>query len=229
MADFDGLPRHHFAAVLADPPWKFYNWSKRPWWQRTDRNTSRAVERHYDTMSSEDIRALPVAELCTPDAVLFLWSVWPHLTECLSVIDAWGFEYKTCAFNWTKAHAGQLELFQDDLEDIMGIGYWTLANTEPWLLATRGYPKRINKDVRQAIIEPRRAHSRKPDCVHERIERLVKGPYIELFARAQRPGWTAWGNEIDKDFTPTRIAHREPPPPPDPNQSELFQFDEAAE
>jgi N6-adenosine-specific RNA methylase IME4 len=80
----------------------------------------------------------------------------------------------------------------------MGLGYWTRANTEPCLLATRGKPKRVNADVRQGIIDQPREHSRKPDCVHERIERLVAGPYLELFARQQRPGWTVWGNETDK-------------------------------
>ena len=89
-------------------------------------------------------------------------------------------------------------MFHDDVEPYMGLGYWTRANTEPCLLATRGNPKRINADVRQAIIEPRREHSRKPPGVHARIERLVAGPYLELFARARQTGWDAWGNEIDK-------------------------------
>ena len=80
----------------------------------------------------------------------------------------------------------------------MKLGYWTRANSEVCLLATRGKPKRVNADVRQAIIAPSREHSRKPDGIHERIERLVAGPYLELFARQQRPGWTAWGNETEK-------------------------------
>jgi N6-adenosine-specific RNA methylase IME4 len=78
------------------------------------------------------------------------------------------------------------------------MGYWTRANSEPCLLATRGKPKRVNADVRQGIVEPRREHSRKPDCVPGRIERLVDGPYLELFARTQRQGWTVWGNQTDK-------------------------------
>jgi N6-adenosine-specific RNA methylase IME4 len=85
----------------------------------------------------------------------------------------------------------------------MGMGYWTRANTEPCLLATRGNPKRLDAGVRMGIIEPRRQHSRKPDCVHGRIERLVSGPYLELFARAERPGWTTWGNEVGKFSTPS--------------------------
>jgi N6-adenosine-specific RNA methylase IME4 len=79
-------------------------------------------------------------------------------------------------------------MFADSDAVQVGMGYWTRANSEPCLLATRGKPKRLNADVRMGIIEPRRQHSRKPDCVPARIERLVDGPYLELFARTQRPG-----------------------------------------
>jgi N6-adenosine-specific RNA methylase IME4 len=80
----------------------------------------------------------------------------------------------------------------------MGLGYWTRANTEPCLLATRGKPKRLSGGVRQGIIDQPREHSRKPDCVHGRIEKLVAGPYCELFGRQRQPGWDVWGNETDK-------------------------------
>ena len=80
----------------------------------------------------------------------------------------------------------------------MGLGYWTRANTEACLLATRGHPKRLRADIRQLIVAPRREHSRKPEAIYERIERLVAGPRLELFARQSRPGWTAWGNESTK-------------------------------
>src|SRR5271167_3968614 len=80
----------------------------------------------------------------------------------------------------------------------MKIGYWTLSSSEVCLLGTRGKPKRLNADVRQGIISPDREHSRKPDGIHDRIERLVAGPYLELFARQTRPGWSAWGNEVNK-------------------------------
>jgi N6-adenosine-specific RNA methylase IME4 len=146
----------------------------------------------------DEIAALPVADLAAEDCVLFMWVCWPSLPEALRIIEAWGFTYKTCGFDWMKAHAGQIEMFRDDADVQVGMGYWTRANSEPCLLATRGKPKRRNADVRQAIIEPRREHSRKPDCVPARIERLVEGPYLELFARTQRPGWTVWGNQTDK-------------------------------
>jgi N6-adenosine-specific RNA methylase IME4 len=141
---------------------------------------------------------LPVADVAAEDCVLFMWACWPMLPEALKVIDAWGFTYKTCGFDWMKANNRQPDMFREDADVQVGMGYWTRANSEPCLLATRGKPKRLNADVRMGIIEPRRQHSRKPDCVHGRIERLVAGPYLELFARTPREGWTVWGNETDK-------------------------------
>jgi N6-adenosine-specific RNA methylase IME4 len=147
-------------------------------------------------MSIEEIAALPVAALAAEHSVLCLWITWPVLFESKQIFDAWGFEYKTCAFCWLKAHAGQIDMFRDDLDPLIGCGHWTRSNSEVCLLATKGNPKRLNADVRQGIIEPRREHSRKPDCVHERIERLVAGPFLELFARRTRRGWVTWGNEV---------------------------------
>ena len=193
---FEGLPRNHYGAILADPPWRYLTWDK-----RTTVGLARAnglVTGHYTTMPTEDIAALPLGELAATDCSLFLWVTWPNLLDGLEIIKAWGFEFKTAAFVWTKAHANQLELFRDDIDPYMGLGHWTRANSEPCLLATRGRPKRRSADVRQAIIEPRREHSRKPDGIHQRIERLVAGPYLELFARQRRPGWDYWGNEVDK-------------------------------
>jgi N6-adenosine-specific RNA methylase IME4 len=193
---FPGLPRGHYGAILADPPWVFEClWGGRP--NKTPAGVpSRAIERHYDLQDDDEIAALPVEQLAAPDCVLFMWTCWPVLFRSRAIIDAWGFTYKTCAFSWMKGDPYRLFALQEDLR--MGLGYWTRANTEPCLLATRGKPKRVNTDVRQAILEPIREHSRKPDCVHERIERLVAGPYLELFARQSRPGWATWGNEATK-------------------------------
>jgi N6-adenosine-specific RNA methylase IME4 len=188
-----GLPRQHFGAILTDPPWHFAAWAK--YKELPDGSKTRATERFYSTMSAKEIAALPVAELAAPDCVLFLWTCWPMLADAWLCLKRWGFEYKTCAFAWTRADNRQPDFFQDELPVQVGLGYWTRANSEPCLLATRGKPKRLNADVRQAIIAPRREHSRKPDGIHERIERLVGGPYLELFARQSRPGWTTWGNE----------------------------------
>jgi N6-adenosine-specific RNA methylase IME4 len=183
---FSALPRGLFGAILADPPWRFETWS--------DKGKDRAPD--YSTMTMAELQALDVAALAPADCALFLWATWPMLPQALALIEAWGFTYKTCGFCWTKADASQIDMFRAGADVAIGTGYWTRANTEPCLLATRGKPRRLHADVRQAIIAPRRQHSRKPDEIHDRIERLVAGPYLELFARRRRPGWTAWGNEV---------------------------------
>lgn len=196
MSDpFEGLARGHFKAILADPPWNFVTWSAA---RCTGKLGGGARQAPYRAMVQDEICELPVAELAADECVLFMWMCWPQLKQAIAVLDAWGFEYKTCGFSWIKANASQVEMFRDDIEPRMNLGYWTRANSEACLLATRGKPKRQDAGVRQAIIEPARQHSRKPDCVHERIERLVAGPYLELFARQSRPGWTTWGNESTK-------------------------------
>lgn len=191
---FGDLPRNHYGAIYADPPWQFKAWS--------GKGTARAADNHYQTAVTGDIASIPVAELAADDCALFMWMSWPMLGDAMSLIDAWDFTYKTCAFCWLKANNQQLDWLRDDADTQVGLGYWTRANSEVCLLATRGTPKRLNADVRQGIIEPRRQHSRKPDCVPARIERLVGGPYVELFARTRRPGWDCWGNETDKFATP---------------------------
>jgi N6-adenosine-specific RNA methylase IME4 len=184
---FEGL-NPPYAAILADPPWSFEVWS--------DKGKDRSPD--YQTMSLTEIVAMPVESIATKDSVLFLWVTWPLLEVGLQTIIAWGFTYKTCAFAWIKADTSQLEMFRDDADADMLLGYWTRSNSEVCLLGTRGKPHRVSAGVRQGIIEPRREHSRKPSCVHSRIERLVEGPYLELFARSRRAGWDAWGNEVDK-------------------------------
>lgn len=196
---FANLPRQHFRAVLADPPWRFKTYNEKgrnrcPDWRRFKGSPAR----HYDTMSTTELCALPVCDLLADDACLFLWACWPMLEDALKVMSSWGFRYKGCAFDWMKAHTGQIDMFRDDAVALMGMGYWTRGNSEPCLLGTMGKPKRLSRGVRQGIIEPRREHSRKPDCVRERIEKLVGGPYLELFSRQPRAGWTTWGNETDK-------------------------------
>jgi N6-adenosine-specific RNA methylase IME4 len=170
-----------FACILCDPPWAFKVYS--------GKHKQRSAERYYDTSSLETIKALPVVPLAADDCALFLWCVIPELPGALEVIRAWGFEYKTAAFVWVKQNKGGEGLFT-------GMGYWTRANTEMCLLATRGSPQRIAKDVHQVVMEPVGEHSAKPQEVRRRIQRLLLGPYLELFARQAVPGWTCWGNEV---------------------------------
>jgi N6-adenosine-specific RNA methylase IME4 len=172
----------HFAVVYADPPWAFQTYS--------DKGKQRAPERHYDVMPLDAIKAMPVRDLAGDDVTLLMWATMPRLPDALAVIEAWGFEYKTMAFVWVKQNRSGAGLFT-------GLGYWTRANAEMCLLATRGAPHRLARDVHQVIMAPVGEHSAKPVETRRRIERLVAGPYIELFARHSEPGWTVWGNEIE--------------------------------
>jgi N6-adenosine-specific RNA methylase IME4 len=185
VADLEALVTSgkRFPVILADPPWRFKNYSGEC-----------AVANHYDTMPLADIKALPVRELAAKNAMLFLWATWPTLLDALAVIEAWGFTYKTAAFLWVKT------LVDGSL--YTGRGYHTRANSEPVLLAKRGSLLRLSMAVRQIVPDGEivtaevGAHSVKPDEVSARIERLYGGPYLELFARRERPGWSCWGNEI---------------------------------
>lgn len=144
-------------------------------------------------MSMEDIKALPVVELADRDCALFLWVTFPMLREAWSVMEAWGFAFKTVAFVWIKLNRKADTLFT-------GMGYWTRANAEICLLATRGSPKRQAKNVHQVIVSHVEEHSKKPEEARRRIEALMGDvPRVELFARQKPEGWDVWGNEVDSD------------------------------
>ncbi|MCB1992301.1 MAG: hypothetical protein KDG49_12655, partial [Geminicoccaceae bacterium] len=127
---------------------------------------------------------------------LLMWATDPLLHRAFEVIEAWGFTYKTVGFYWVKLNKTAGTLVFDRKSFFTGMGFWTRANPELCLLATRGKPKRRSAAVPKLIVSPRREHSRKPDEAYAAIERLADGPYLELFARQTRPGWDAWGNQL---------------------------------
>lgn len=183
-----------YGVIYADPPWSFKTYS--------EKGLGRSAAAWYDCLDLPVIKALPVAELAADDCVLLLWVTDPFLRKGFEVLDAWGFEYKTIGFYWAKTAIDTK--FIDDMIPVdhitfpIGTGYWTRANPEQCLLATRGKPKPQAHDVRRLVIAPRREHSQKPDEIYARIERLCTGPYVELFARNARPGWdTMISNEAD--------------------------------
>lgn len=150
---FADLPRGHYGAILADPPWGFQCWDG-----QDKKVASRGSVTPYQTMNTEDIAALPVESLCADDCALFMWVVWPTLPEAIALLDGWGFKYKTCAFAWMKADQYKLFALEEDV--YMGLGYWTRANSEVCLLATRGSPKRLNADLaKPSVASPDRAMS----------------------------------------------------------------------
>jgi N6-adenosine-specific RNA methylase IME4 len=188
------LPPGPFATILADPPWSFLTYGKK----RT--TPHRGADDHYSTMTAEDLRALDVGGVAMKDAALLMWVVDSHLDEAIELGRAWGFEFKTVAFVWLKCTEAsrQMTFSGRDVTYRIGMGYWTRKQAELCLLFTRGKPRRVGKGVRQVIEAPRRQHSRKPDETYQRVEALLGGPYLELFARQAQPGWSAWGNQTSK-------------------------------
>lgn len=181
ITDLTAAPK--YSIIYADPPWTFRTWSSK--------GKGKSAESHYRCMSKADIQRVPVSQITADDCTLFLWVTFPCLQEGLELIKAWGFKYKTCAFTWVKKCRKTDGIFT-------GLGYWTRANAEICLLATKGNPKRISKSVKQVIISRVRDHSRKPDEARERIVQLMGNiPRIELFARQTADGWDSWGDEVE--------------------------------
>jgi N6-adenosine-specific RNA methylase IME4 len=180
-----------FGTILADPPWRFTN------------RTGKVAPEHrrlsrYSTMTLEDICALPVEGISASTAHLYLWTPNALLPEALKVMDAWGFSYKGNIV-WHKIR-------KDGGSDGRGVGFYFRNVTEIILFGVRGKNARTLAPGRSQVnmIETRkREHSRKPDEQYEIIEACSPGPYLELFARGERPNWTVWGNQADADYKPS--------------------------
>lgn len=165
--------------IYADPPWRY-----------SDRGCNGACENHYPTMKIRDLCNLPIKNIAAKDSVLFMWVTYPMLREALTLMEAWGFKYKTIGFQWVKQNKSGNGFF-------FGLGRWTRGNTECCLIATRGKPSRVNNSVGQLIISPISAHSEKPEQARDKIIELMGDlPRIELFARQYSEGWDCWGNEV---------------------------------
>jgi N6-adenosine-specific RNA methylase IME4 len=151
-------------------------------------------------MGVDDIAAMPIKDRAADDSHLFMWITGPMFVEGkhIPIMKAWGFRPSSVAFTWIKLKKRAPTLFFDRDSFHVGLGLTTRKNAEFVVLGRRGSCRRLAKDVRELVLEPVREHSRKPDEVAARIERYCAGPYLELFARAERPGWTCWGNEVGK-------------------------------
>ncbi len=172
-----------YQIIYADPPWEY---------QGEMMNSS--VTDHYQWASLADICKIPVGEMADDNCTLFMWVTMPKLNEFTEVVNAWGFEYKSCAFVWIKTNKNTMGYF-------MGQGRWTRANAEICILATRGKPKRISAGVRQLVVSDVMEHSHKPAIVRENIVELMGDlSRIELFARRKVDGWDCWGNEVESDI-----------------------------
>jgi len=172
-----------FSTILADPPWRFSN------------STGKVAPEHrrlkrYATMKLEEIMELPVAQVARPESHLYLWVPNALIAEGLEVMRRWGFTYKTNLV-WYKVR-------KDGGPDGRGVGFYFRNVTELVLFGTRGHMRTLAPGRRQVNLlrTRKREHSRKPDELYEIIEACSPGPYLELFARHKRSGWTQWGDEV---------------------------------
>lgn len=187
--DFGEIPKNHYGLIFADPAWQFVTRSPKGLEGRPQ---------HYKRMTLKDIKELPVNDVAQKDCWLFLWTTGPMLEKTFSVIKAWGFTYSGMGFTWLKLNRSFTGEKFSESDVFMGGGYTTRKNQEFCLLARKGSPKRIRKDVREPIISPVREHSRKPDEAYKRAMSFADGPYLEMNTRENREGWDVWGDEIGK-------------------------------
>lgn len=180
-----------FGTVLADPPWRFVN------------RTGKMAPEHkrlarYSTMTTDEICALPLSQLVSEPSHLYLWVPNALLPDGLRVMEAWGFQYKSNIV-WHKVR-------KDGGSDGRGVGFYFRNVTELLLFGVRGKNARTLPPGRSQvnmIATRKREHSRKPDEQYDLIEDCSRGPFLELFARGTRPGWTFWGNQADDSYEPT--------------------------
>ncbi|RGE46824.1 S-adenosylmethionine-binding protein [Comamonas testosteroni] len=192
VADFKKfVDGRKFKTILADPPWQFQN-----------RTGKVAPEHHrlnrYGTMTLDDIKALPVESAAEDTAHLYLWVPNALLPEGLAVMAAWGFKYKSNLV-WHK-------LRKDGGSDGRGVGFYFRNVTELILFGVRGKNARTLDPGRTQVNyigTRKREHSRKPDEQYDLIQSCSPGPYLEMFARGERPGWDIWGNQADESYVPT--------------------------
>lgn len=170
--------------IYADPPWTYKVWSE-------ETGNGRSAASHYNTMSKEEIQQLPVQSICEDNAVLFLWVIAPCLLEGIELIEKWGFKYKTVGFTWVKRNKKSDSYF-------WGMGYYTRANAEYCLLATKGKPlPRISRSVHSILDDRIMRHSEKPESARTKIVELFGDlPRIELFARKETSGWDVFGDDV---------------------------------
>ena len=164
------FPVGTFSVIYADPPWSYDN-----------SGFMQSAASQYPTMSTQEIADLPVAELCTPDSVLFLWATSPLLDQAFAVIKAWGFTYKA-SMVWDKGRSP-------------GMGWFVQTEHEFLLIATRENNTHPASKPKSVIRDQATRHSAKPESMYSLIEQMYKGPYCELFARSTREHWYGWGHE----------------------------------
>lgn len=169
-----------YSVIYSDPPWDYDGRT-----QHTSGTAVKSAQYHYNTMTLQQLKELKVQDKTEKDCILFLWTSSPHLEQALELMKAWGFDYKTIAFVWDKQKTNP--------------GYYTLSQVEICLVGKKGKlpTPRGSRKERQFLSEMRGVHSKKPDEIRKRIERMFPTQKkLEMFARQTSDGWDVWGNEV---------------------------------
>ena len=172
--------------IYADPPWQYNDKMK----MQGVHGMIRGAESFYNTMNLEDIKKLPIKNISSENAILFMWVTMPLLDKAFEVIEDWGFKYKTCGFCWIKrTKHGKIHL---------GMGHYTRGNAELCLIGIKKKkPQFHTRSLSQIVESEIRKHSQKPDEIRDKIVELCGDiPRIELFARQHAKSWDCWGNEV---------------------------------
>lgn len=190
------FPEKKYNIIYADPPWDYSyvgkNFDKQFTKSKFKFDPVVSAKDHYNTMSMQELYNLPIQEICEKDCLLFIWITNPHVDVGMELIKKWGFEFKTVAFVWHKQATNP--------------GFYTMSQCELCFVAKKkggNIPKpRGLRNVRQFYSEKRTKHSKKPDEIRYRIEKMFpEQTKIELFAREKITGWDAWGNEVSENPT----------------------------
>ena len=177
-----------YQIIYADPPWKYNS--------RANHKTRfrGGACGHYELMTMDEIKKLPIPDLADKNCALFMWCTFPYLERQIRLFGYWGFKYRTVGFTWVKTNSKNGKPF-------FGVGYYAKSNAEVCLLGLKGRLKPVSNSVSSIIISPRQRHSQKPNEARIRIVRLFgRLPRVELFAREKAKGWDVWGNQVESDI-----------------------------
>lgn len=183
------FPKKKYQIIYADPPWSYNDKRTKP---GPKGNKAGGARNHYETISLEDIKALPVESIAEDDCMLFMWATWPLMPIWNDVITSWGFKYKTLGWEWVKTTKGG--------KPRIGAGAYTRSNCEPLLIGVRGKAASLvgNHGIVNVVLAERTVHSAKPSIFRHLITELVGDrTRIELFARRSAPGWDVWGDQAE--------------------------------
>mgnify|MGYP003125077732 FL=1 len=182
------LPNKKYNIIYADPPWHYGSKSAV---NNTLGKTIKPLSNHYQTMTLNELKKLPIKKITKKDTACFMWVTDSHIDEALEILKSWGFKYKTIAFNWIKTTSKG--------NYCKNVAPWTMKSSEICLLGIKGKMTKYKKinNIESLVIAERTQHSKKPKEVRNRIQELFGDlPRIELFARQKTPGWDVWGNEV---------------------------------